>query len=927
MAGEMPIDREEQWRAAPAHDSVLDRRISLTLTTGRWIAVVAALVFAGLLRLPGLDRWAFSAAEAETALAARDLILGNDIPNNLLGRPFVVEWTALFMFLGDSVDSVARISAALVGLAIVVLTLRLGRWINPAAAAAAAILIALSPTMVATSRRIDGGSLLVLLTLAVIGCGLVTGEHRSTLWPILAGVSAALLVLSGPLGIPALLLAGFALYLLARPTKAPGGSTATLSVLAFLGTYVLFSTAFFTRPSGLWSATAEMFDQLFSDYLANAGDRFHVPLFNLIVNEPILIVLAVVGLVASCQRVLARALGLWTLSTLVIVSLLGSTGLAGHGLVVLPLALLAGVGAAHLVHRIPWRLIRTGPGALYVLAFLLLFFAMTSLIGLVTPDNGLAGATWIFRFVLIAVVVVLPLAVGISYLGPRLTGQRLVLVLSAVLVLLSVLTIRSTVLAASERPGEPMDPLAQGAIAASVPSAIERVERISRDLTRNNDTTQDPPAIYRTPQDPTGGHGLRIAIDEEISQPLLWYFRDYPNVSVFEPGVDELDDDVQVAFLGGDANAEEVTPGLAGESYLFSHDSPDVYSSPDWGNLLSGLFSVSDWRTFWSFLIDRTAPAPEDERMFQLMVIPSIGERWFGPTGPYSLEDEAGAGTEGGQFNAPRGIAVAGDGTTYVVDAGNNRVQVFDPAGDFVQGSGRQGSEPGQLASFPGSGQGGPGGIAVAGDRVYVADTWNHRVQVFGLDGEYVTSWGSFFDAQNDPAATTSNPGLFYGPRGIAVHNNLVYVTDTGNERVQVFDLEGEFVRMFGATGSEQGQLLEPVGIAVTDDAVLVADSHNARIARFSLAGEPLEAWDVPDWEGLTFFEPYLTAGPDGRLFATTSTNGQVIILDENGESGEPLTDPTMLRPYGIAVLPGGDTVLVTDGIRNAVLSLDVPPR
>ncbi|MBA2453422.1 MAG: glycosyltransferase family 39 protein, partial [Chloroflexia bacterium] len=197
MAGEMPIDREKQWRAAPAQDSVLDRRISLTLTTGRWIAIVAAIVIAGLLRLPGLDRWAFSAAEAETALAARDLILGNDIPNNLLGRPFAVEWTGLFMFLGDSVDSVARMSVAVAGLAIVVLTLRLGRWMSTAAAAAAAILIALSPTMVATSRRIDGGALLVALTLAVIGCVLVSGERRSELWPILAGISAALLVLSG----------------------------------------------------------------------------------------------------------------------------------------------------------------------------------------------------------------------------------------------------------------------------------------------------------------------------------------------------------------------------------------------------------------------------------------------------------------------------------------------------------------------------------------------------------------------------------------------------------------------------------------------------------------------------------------------------------------------------------------------------------
>ncbi len=923
----MPLDREEQWRAAAAHDSVLDHRLSITLSTGRWIAVVAAILFAGLLRLPGLDRWAFSAGEGETALAARDLLLGNDVPNDLLGRPFLVEWTALFMFLGDSVDSVARISAAVAGVAVVVLTLRLGRWIGPTTAAATGILIALSPTMVATSRRIDGGALLVGLTLAVLGCALVARERPSTLWPVLTGVSAALLVLAGPLGLPALLLAVFALYLLSRSTKASTRPAATLIGGTFVATYVLVSTALFTRPAGVWSATSGMLDQLFTTHLANAGDRFHVPLFNLIINEPILIVLALVALVAAPQRTLVRAVGLWTLAALVIVSLLGDTGIAGHGLIILPLALLAGVGGAYLVERIPWSLLRRGPATLYVLALLVLFFAVTSLIGLVSADGGIDGAAWIFRFLLISLVVVLPLAVGLSYLGPRLSGYRLVLLLTTALLVLSALTVRSSVLAASERPGEPMDPLAEGSIAPSVPAVIERVERISRDLTRNNDSSQNPSIIYRTPQDPTGGHGLRIAIDEALSQPLLWYFRDYPNVTVFEPGVDTLAGDVQVAFVQGDTITDETAPGLVGRPYLFSYDSPGIYDSPNWADLIGGVVSISDWRSFWGFLIDRTAPAPEDERMFQLMVIPAIGERLFGPTGPYSLADEAGAGTEGGQFNAPRGIDVADDGTTYVVDAGNHRVQVFDPFGDFVRAFGRQGAEPGQFASFPGGGQGGPGGIAVDGDRVYVADTWNHRIQVFSLDGEYITGWGSFFDAQDDPDATASNPGLFYGPRGVAVHDDQVYVTDTGNERVQVFNRDGEFVTMFGSPGSAEGQLLEPVGIAVTADAVFVADSHNARVARFSHDGEPLEAWDVPEWDGLTFFEPYLTVGADSRLFVTVSTNAQVISFDADGQRDDPLTDSDMLRPYGIAAGQDTNTVLVTDGIRNAVVQLDVVPR
>ena len=61
-----------------------------------------------------------------------------------------------------------------------------------------------------------------------------------------------------------------------------------------------------------------------------------------------------------------------------------------------------------------------------------------------------------------------------------------------------------------------------------------------------------------------------------------------------------------------------------------------------------------------------------------------------------------------------------------------------------------------------------------------------------------------------------ANEGLFYGPRGLAFHDGELYVTDTGNERVQVFTPDGTFVRMFGTIGSDLGNLLEPVGIAVT---------------------------------------------------------------------------------------------------------------
>ena len=912
MASDYPLEDERLDTREARYGSVLDRRLSLSLPASRWIVAAVALLAALLLRVPGLNRWSLTAEEAETALAGWNLVKGNDVASDLFGRPFLVEWTALFTFIGHASDSVVRMSVAVAGVALIALVLLFSRWLGPLAATSSAVLIALSPTMIANSRRIDGGMVITFLVLTFVALVYASRDRSSPAWPVSLGVVAALMVLSGPLGIAALLLALLAAYLLVPSSTHLRPERLLPAAASFAATYVVLASVFFARPGALIDSTAEIFGQLFGQHLANIGDRFHVPFVNLLVNEPLLLALAIFGMITSQQRELTRALGIWTVAALLLVSMLGTTGIAGHALVVLPLALLAGVGVAALFERLPWGLLRRGPGLLFIAALILLFFAVLSLIGLVTPEGGLTGWDWLAKLALVVLIVVLPLAVFISWVSPRLDSHHLVLAISTVLLLLSVVTFRSAVLAASERPGEPTDPLAQGAIAPSLPAVVDRIERLSVDLTRTE----------RTVQDPTGGHGLRIAVDEQIEYPLAWYFRDFPNLNVFEPDENMPLEATQVAFLAGSRSPEAITPAMEGETYLYRYDSPEVFSDPDWGDLLGSVFSISDWRHFWGYLVDRTEPAEQNSQSFYLMLAPALAERLFGPTGPFALEDAAGAGTEGGQFSSPRGIAVADDGTTYVVDSGNNRIQVFDAEGEFQFMFGEPGTGPGQLGQFTG-GQGGAGGIAVTEDRVYLADTWNHRIQVFDRNGLYLSEWGAFYDAVDDPAATGENPGQFYGPRDIAIYNDRVFVTDTGNERVQVFDLEGNFQTMWGSPGNAEGQLLEPVGITVYEDVVYVADSHNARVARFGLDGEPLGAWRTEVWDGLRFFEPYL-AVVDEQLFATTSATGEVLAFDLQSGNAEPWPVSGALRPFGIAALPDGTSGLITDGIRNAVLQFDV---
>ncbi len=150
------------------------------------------------------------------------------------------------------------------------------------------------------------------------------------------------------------------------------------------------------------------------------------------------------------------------------------------------------------------------------------------------------------------------------------------------------------------------------------------------------------------------------------------------------------------------------------------------------------------------------------------------------------------AGSQPGQFQRPRDLSIAADGSLYVVDTDNHRIQHLAADGGplHVWGS------FGDANCRPGAGGGTfnqPWGIGLGPDgSVYVADTWNHRVQKFNAQGEFLTMWGYFGQGEQ--------PDAFWGPRDVAVDpDGRVYITDTGNKRVVVFDSEGDSSRSSAA--------------------------------------------------------------------------------------------------------------------------------
>jgi len=80
---------------------------------------------------------------------------------------------------------------------------------------------------------------------------------------------------------------------------------------------------------------------------------------------------------------------------------------------------------------------------------------------------------------------------------------------------------------------------------------------------------------------------------------------------------------------------------------------------------------------------------------------------------------------------------------------------------------------------------------------VYVADSWNNRIQKFTKDGRFLSAWGSY----------GSGDGQFNYPRGIAIDTDgLVYVADSWNNRIQKFTKDGQFLSAWGSEGSGDGQ-------------------------------------------------------------------------------------------------------------------------
>ena len=299
-------------------------------------------------------------------------------------------------------------------------------------------------------------------------------------------------------------------------------------------------------------------------------------------------------------------------------------------------------------------------------------------------------------------------------------------------------------------------------------------------------------------------------------------------------------------------------------------------------------------------------------------------------------DDADGAEEDGdGQFNTPLYIAMDALGKFFVVDSENERVQIFDDDGEFQFKFGSSDSGHDEYL-------GGAQGVTIqdSSRKIFVSNTENDSISVFGSTGNFLFDFDSF-NGNDD----------FTNPSEMIVDNSndLLYVADSGNDRIVIFEIvDGTtcpndtiesvdgicYVKEFGSSGDDEGEFDDPSGLALNSENNLlyVSDSDNDRIQIFEIVDDttcPSSTDEIVD--GVCFVGEFGTTGTaDGQfdsplgialdnsndlLYVADSKNDRIQVFDLNSEP----TVQTPEKPVNVDVSPVSPT--------SIILTWDVPEQ
>ena len=236
-------------------------------------------------------------------------------------------------------------------------------------------------------------------------------------------------------------------------------------------------------------------------------------------------------------------------------------------------------------------------------------------------------------------------------------------------------------------------------------------------------------------------------------------------------------------------------------------------------------------------------------------------------------------------FDSPMAAAFGEDGRIYVADTGNSRIVVFDRRGDYLfqfGGFGVGKPMPGGTFSWEPGLLNYPTDVAIdANGDLYVADFRNDQIEVFDADGDFLRVFPDRMHSVGKGASGQDGTGI--AVTSLALADGRVYATDT--YQVMVFETDGRLVAQFGRPGRGANGLDHPNGIAVSSDSLVVSDSNNNRVVGLTTGGRRLwtlgahSASDLPT-DGLVAQEDSRTAPFEVPRGLAPWRAGDLIIAD-----------------------------------------------
>ncbi|MCL6570372.1 MAG: 6-bladed beta-propeller [Bacillus sp. (in: Bacteria)] len=224
-------------------------------------------------------------------------------------------------------------------------------------------------------------------------------------------------------------------------------------------------------------------------------------------------------------------------------------------------------------------------------------------------------------------------------------------------------------------------------------------------------------------------------------------------------------------------------------------------------------------------------------------------------------------GSGKGQFKFPYGISVDDQGRVFVADLYNGNISIFDEKGKFIDYFAPQASKDKKVSA--------PAALRIIDKKVYVTDIKANKVYVFDINGKVLLEFGK----------PGTNEGEFNAPNGITADDEgNIYVVDTGNQRVQIFNKTGKFVKIIN--GSEKGKgtsiFVNPRGIDIDSRGIMYVVSNLTHVVYgFDKDGKKIfQLGGMGEQNGQFYLPNGLYVDKNDNVFITDTVNIRVQVFN-----------------------------------------------